>query len=167
MAQSENLAIESRVVVFTLGESRCALPLSCVEKVVRAVEISPLPRAPEIIMGVINIAGSLIPVINVRRRFRFPERELNINDRFIIAKTAIRQVALVVDFIDEISELTNEELVSAKQELPFATYLKGVAKVQGDLIMIYDLDQFLSLDEEQALNVAISSLSDAKSESDV
>ncbi len=151
-------------MVFTLGEPRCALPLARVKKVIRAVEISPLPGAPEIILGVINVAGTLIPVIDVRRRFRFPERELSIDDRYVIAETASRLVALVVDGVDEISEVTDEELVLAEQCQPFAEHLKGVAKIKGNLIMIYDLDQFLSLDEEQALNNAISSASSEKRE---
>ncbi|EKD82308.1 MAG: hypothetical protein ACD_39C01370G0002 [uncultured bacterium] len=158
MDLSERLIIQNKIVIFILGDFRCALSLSCVEKVIRAVEISPLPKAPEIVLGVINKAGTLIPVIDIRRRFRFPQRELSIDDRFVIAKTAKRLVAMVVDGVDEISELTDEELVSAKQELPFAEHLKGVAKIKGNLIMIYDLDQFLSLDEEQALGGAISAV---------
>lgn len=166
LAESEKLTLQNKVVIFTLGDFRCALPLSCVEKVVRAVEISPLPKAPEIILGVINKAGTLIPVIDIRRRFRFPQRELSIDDRYVIAKTAKRLVALVVDAVDEITELTDEELVPAEADLPFAEHLKGVAKIKGNLIMIYDLDQFLSLDEEQVLSSAISTISSEKRESD-
>ena len=156
MDQPEITLAPNKIVIFTLGEPRCALPLARVEKVVRAVEISPLPGAPEIILGVINVAGTLIPVIDVRRRFRFAERELSIDDRYIIARTASRLVALVVDSVDAISEITAEEMVLAERCQPFAEHLKGVAKIKGNLIMIYDLDQFLSLDEEQALSSAIS-----------
>lgn len=158
---------QNKIVIFTLGEPRCALPLARVERVIRAVEISPLPKAPDIILGVINAAGTLIPVIDVRRRFRFPERALSVNDRYIIAKTANRSVALVVDGVDEISEITAEEMVQAEQCQPFAEHLKGVAKIKGNLIMIYDLDQFLSLDEEQALDSAIAIASSWKRESGI
>jgi purine-binding chemotaxis protein CheW len=158
------ITVQNKIVIFTLGEPRCALPLSRVEKVIRAVEISPLPKAPDIVLGVINNAGVLIPVIDVRRRFRFPQRELSIDDRFVIAKTAKRLVALIVDAVDEITELTDEELVPAEADLPFAEHLKGVAKIKGNLIMIYDLDQFLSLDEEQSLSSAISTISSEKGE---
>jgi len=50
--------------------------------------------------------------------------------------------------------------VSAEQALPFAAYIQGVAKVEGDLVLIYDLDQFLSLDEEQVLDAALSEARD-------
>lgn len=156
--------MQNRIVIFTLGEPRCALPLSCVEKVVRAVEISPLPKAPDIVLGVINVTGKLVPVIDIRRRFCFPARELSVDDRFIIVRTAHRSVALVVDAVDEISELTDQEMMPVEQKPPFAEHLEGVAKVKGNLIMIYDLDQFLSLDEERTLSSAISDINSGEGE---
>lgn len=147
--------MQNMVVRFTIGEPCCALPLSCVEKVIRAVEISPLPHAPEIVMGVINSAGTMIPVINVRRRFHFSDRALSVCDRFIIARTARRLIAMVVDSVEGISELTDEEMIPVEQTPPFADHLSGVAKLQGNLIMIYNLDQFLNLDEEENLKNAL------------
>lgn len=157
--------MNNKIVIFTLGETRCALSLSRVEKVIRAVEISQLPKAPEIVLGVINYAGKLVPVIDVRRRFRFSPQEFSMDNRFILARTASRLVALIVDAVDEIAGLTSEEMVSTEQEIPFAEHLKGVAKIKGNLIMIYDLDQFLSLDEEQSLNSAIATVSSKESNS--
>jgi len=157
--------VNNKIVIFTLGETRCALSLSRVEKVIRAVEISQLPKAPEIVLGVISYAGKLVPVIDVRRRFRFSPQEFSMDNRFILARTASRLVALIVDAVDEIAGLTSEEMVSTEQEIPFAEHLKGVAKIKGNLIMIYDLDQFLSFDEEQSLNSAISAVSRKESNS--
>jgi purine-binding chemotaxis protein CheW len=63
-----------QLVVFTLGQQRYGLPLSSVERAARIVEITPLPNAPEIVLGVINVQGRLMPVVNLRHRFRLPER---------------------------------------------------------------------------------------------
>ena len=142
--------------MFALDEPRYALYLSSVERVVRAVEITPLPKAPEIVLGIINAQGRILPVLDIRKRFRLPAREMKPDDRFIIARTSRRQVALVVDSVVGVHELTEREMVSAKQALPFAQYLKGVAKVEDNLVLIHDLDQFLSLDEEQALDATLS-----------
>lgn len=144
------------IVLFTLDEPRYALYLSAVERIVRAVEVTPLPKAPEIVLGVINWQGRIIPVVDIRRRFRLPARETGPDDRFIIARAAQRQVALAADSVAGIRELTDQERVSAGQAVPFAENLKGVAKIDGDLILIYDLDRFLSLDEEQKLHAALS-----------
>jgi purine-binding chemotaxis protein CheW len=106
--------------MFTLDEPRYALYLSAVERVVRAVEITLLPKAPDIVLGVINWQGKIIPVIDVRKRFRLPEREMDPDDRFIIARAAQRQVALAADSVVGIRELTDQEMVSAKQAIHFA-----------------------------------------------
>jgi Chemotaxis signal transduction protein len=143
------------IVVFALDEPRYALLLSAVEKVVRAVEITPLPRAPEIVVGVINAQGRILPVLDIRKRFRLPAREMKPDDRFIIARTSRRQVALAVDSVVGVHELAEREMVSAKQTLPFTQYLKGVAKLEDNLVLIHDLDQFLSLDEERVLDTAL------------
>lgn len=143
------------IVVFALDELRYALLLSSVERVVRAVEITPLPKAPGIVLGIINVQGRIIPVIDVRQRFRLPAREIELDDRFIIASTPRRLVALVVDSVSGVRELADGQMVNVEQSLPFAEYLKGVAKLEDNLVLIHDLDQFLSLDEEKALDAAL------------
>ncbi len=146
---------EMMIFVFCLDEPRYALPLSAVERVVRAVEITPLPNAPGVILGAINVQGEIIPVVNVRERFRLPDREIRLDDHFILARTPKRTVALVADYVVGIRECAEGETVSAGQALPFVEFLKGVAKAEDNLILIYDLDMFLSLDEERALNSAL------------
>jgi len=144
------------IVIFSLDEPRYALPLSSVERVVRIVEITPLPKAPDIVIGVINMQGQVIPVINVRRRFHLPEREIRLEDQLIIARTAKRLVALVADSVSGVHKLEERELVIAKQDLPYAGYIEGVVKLEQGLFLICDLDQFLSLEEEKSLETALS-----------
>jgi purine-binding chemotaxis protein CheW len=160
MSSDLNYKNKNRIVVFVLDEQRYALLLSAVERVVRAVEITLLPKAPAVVLGVINVHGQVIPVVDARKRFRLPERGMDLNDRFIIAHTSRRRIALVVDSVLGIKELAEQESVSSDQVLPFAEYINGVAKVEGDLVLIYDLDEFLSLDEEYGLDVALSEVSD-------
>ena len=135
----------SQILVFTLDEPGYALDLSAVERVVRAVEVTPLPKAPEIVLG----------VIDVRKRFGLPPRETRLNDRFIIARTPRRNVALVVDSVAGLRKLADRDLAIAGQSLPFAEHLQGVTKIEDDLILIYDLDRFLSLEEERMLDEAL------------
>jgi purine-binding chemotaxis protein CheW len=152
---SIKLKDDMEIVVFSLDEPRYALDLSTVERVVRAVEVTPLPKAPEIVLGVINLQGRVVTVVDVRKRFRLPGREVNIDDRFIISRTSRRLVALMADDVIGVQKLGKQQILSADQDLPFAEYIKGVAKVDKDLILIYDLDRFLSLDEEWKLDEAL------------
>jgi purine-binding chemotaxis protein CheW len=69
------------LILFSLDERRFALPLRSVERVVRAVDITPLPDAPQMVLGVIDVQGEIVSVINLRRRCRMPERELQLTDQ--------------------------------------------------------------------------------------
>lgn len=144
------------VLEFFLDKLRYALPLSVVERVVRAVEITPLPKAPPIVLGVINAKGTILPVIDIRSRFRLPSREIACDDRFILARTPIRVVALAADGVSGIRKVADDAIANAREALPFAGYLRGVAAIDDGLVMISDLDRFLSLDEEEYLDVALS-----------
>jgi purine-binding chemotaxis protein CheW len=147
--------ITDQIVVFTLDEQLYALPLPTVARVIHAVEIRHLPKAPEIISGIINIQGQIIPVADIRKRFGLAEREIELDDRMIIADTGKRKVALFVDAVTGIKDMATRQFVNSKEALPFAGYIRGVAKIDDELILIYDLEQFLSLDEEKELEHAL------------
>lgn len=119
------------------------------------IEITPLPTAPEIVIGVVNIHGAVIPVLNVRKRFRLPERAPDLGDQLIIARTARRIVALVVDTVSDVVALQSEELVAPDSILPQLEHVEGVVRFDDGMVFIQDLDAFLSLEEEQALEAAI------------
>lgn len=148
----------SQLVIFILDDRRYALPLAVVERIIRAVEITPLPKAPDIVLGLINWRGRIIPVMNLRRRFRLPERDLRLSDHFIVARTARRVVALVADAVTGIMVCPADALTPAQEVLPRLRYLAGVVTLEDGLILIHDLDQFLSLEEEEALTAAMSEL---------
>ena len=79
-----------QLVVFTLDSQRFALPLSAVERAIRIIEIVPLPKAPDIVIGVINLHGQIIPVVNIRKRFNLSEKEVNLNDHIVISHSKKR-----------------------------------------------------------------------------
>ena len=151
----ESLLISDQIVVFHLDEQSFALPLSAVEKVIHAVEISYLPKAPEIIIGIINVKGQLIPVADIRKRLGLFSREMDPNNQLIIANTGKRQVAIMVDNVIGIRRLETGQLIATKDVCPFIENVRGVAKVEDGLIIIYNLEKFLSLDEEKELEQAL------------
>jgi purine-binding chemotaxis protein CheW len=146
---------KKKIVLFSLDEPRYALYLSVDERVIRAVEITPLPKAPDIIIGVINFHGEIIPVINIRMRFRLPSREITLEDQFIIARISKRHLAITVDSVEGVYELEDHQVVDTEEAFPFTDYLSGIAKIETNIVLINDLENFLSLDEEQKLDSAL------------
>lgn len=143
------------LVLFTLDDQRYALHLSAVERAVRAVEVTPLPKAPDIVSGVVNVQGRIVPVINIRRRFHLPEQDLRLSDQIVIARTSNRIVAVIVDAVIGVTEIPEKEIVSPEKIVPRTQYVEGVAKLEDGLVLIHDLDQFLSFDEERALEASL------------
>ncbi len=146
---------------FTLGHQRYALRLAAVERVVRVVEIVPLPRAPEIVLGVINMQGRVIPVVDTRKRFALPARRLTLDDHLIVARTPRRSVALLVDRVGGALDCAAADVVAGAEVLPAMAYVDAVAKLADGTILIHDLADFLSLDEEAGLDAAVDAAAEA------
>jgi len=144
------------LVVFTLDEERFALPFSDVARIIRVVEITTLPEAPEVILGVINIQGQITPVINLRKRFHLSKREMGLSDQFIIARTPKRSVALLVDAVTDVIERSERQFTISEEILPgLKEYIEGVVRLEDGIILICNLAQFLSLDEKETLDAAM------------
>lgn len=151
----ENTGATDSLVVFRLDDQRYALALPIVERVLRMVEIVPFPKAPEIVSGAIDVQGQLLPVLNVRRRFRLPERGATSRDQLVIARTRRRRVVLAVDAVEGVIDPPAAERVPAAAVAPGLDYVRGVTRLEPHgLIFIHDLETFLSLDEERALETA-------------
>jgi purine-binding chemotaxis protein CheW len=146
------------LVRFHLDGRKHALFLSAVIRIIRIVEIASLPKAPEIVAGIINFQGQVIPVFDIRRRFRLPPREASLDDPMIIATTAKRTVSLMVDSVDDVIEIPEERITAAGQILPELGYVEGVLKTEDGMVLIHDLEKFLSLPEEKALENALEAL---------
>jgi purine-binding chemotaxis protein CheW len=145
----------NKVVVFRLAGRRYALPLVAVERIVRAVEVIPLPGAPLVVLGLIDMHGCVLPVISLRRRFGLHEREIEVSDQFLIAGTARRPVVLVIDEVEGVIECEASAIVRSESIAPGLQLFEGVAILKDGLALIHDLTKLLSLDEMHALEEAM------------
>ena len=144
-----------QLVVFTLDSLRFALPLSAVERAIRIIEIVPLPKAPDIVIGVINLHGQIIPVVNIRKRFNLSEKEVNLNDHIVISHSKKRLLGILVDNITGVLEFPEHKIITADKIISGIEYVEGVVKLEDGIILIHDIDKFLSLEEEKALTDAV------------
>jgi purine-binding chemotaxis protein CheW len=151
---------EARWLTFVLDAQRFALPLETVERVIRAVEITALPLAPDAVAGVIDVGGRILPVFNLRRRLRLCDRPLTPKDQFILARTARRDVVLLVDTVLELTETPPDAMnrappVGVSDDPADLAPLAGVLVLPDGMVLIEDLDRFLSPDEDRALESAL------------
>jgi purine-binding chemotaxis protein CheW len=142
------------LLVFALDEQRFALPLEVVDRVVRAVEIVPLPGAPLMVSGVINVHGEILPVINLRVRCGLPDREIDLDDQFIIAHTPSRTVALHVDSTQVIHSKL-EECVATDHNVPDCVSVKQMVKGSDQLILVYSIESLLTPEDDHILGTVL------------
>jgi purine-binding chemotaxis protein CheW len=149
------MAANNQLVVFTLDEQSFALNLSNVERIVRAVEVTPLPDAPEVILGVINIEGRVVPVVNTRKRLGMPEKDIELQDLFIIVRENGRSLALLADQVKPVLEVPDEELVLPDRVLPGIGYVQGVAKIDDGMLVVLRLETIMSLTDQKLVLAAL------------
>jgi purine-binding chemotaxis protein CheW len=145
----------SQFVVFRLDEQRYAMSLAAVARVVPAMEITVLPNAPPLVLGIIDIEGQVLPVFNLRRRLQLLERALRPADQLVIARTSRQTVALIVDEAQMVLAVSPVEIAAVREIAPKVEPVVGVIKLPDGLVLIHDLEKFLSWDEAETLDKAL------------
>jgi purine-binding chemotaxis protein CheW len=99
--------------------------------------------------------GRIIPVVNIRKRFRLPEREIELTDQIVILQAKKNTIGAVVDTVSGVFEYPEQKIINPENILPGIEYIEGVVKLEDGLILIHNIDRFLSLEEERMLNGAM------------
>jgi purine-binding chemotaxis protein CheW len=144
-----------QLLVFVLDDRQFAVDLSVVVRVARMVEISPLPQAPDMVLGLINVQGQIIPVVSVRKPCGLPDRPPHLNDRLIILKMPARTFALLVDEVVGIVHRGEQEVVTAQQLFPGVDAVDGVVKYDDDIVLIQNMERLLHLEDEGKVGEAM------------
>ena len=148
-------ASSSSLIVFRIGDQDFAVGVAAIERVLRAVEIAPLPEAPRGVRGVINLQGRIVPVFDLGSRFGQPAREVRASDHLLIAHTHWRTVALLVDAVVGVVPRCDAQITSAAEILPDLACVSGVMKLAGGLVLVHDVERFLSIEDHAALQLAL------------
>jgi len=144
------------LVIFRLDDQRYALELLRVERVLPRVALTPFPKAPALVDGVFDFQGELVPAINLRRRFRWPERAPRLEDQLLVVRTPRRRLALVIDAVENVISVSAAELTAPADIVPGLEFVRGVVRLPREgIVFVHDLDQLLSLEEEARLEAAL------------
>jgi purine-binding chemotaxis protein CheW len=144
---------ELQIVVCELADEHYGLDIARVYEIIRHQPITPVPRAPSFVKGVINLRGRIIPVVDLRGRFGMPETEGTKETRIVVAESGSTRVGLVVDSVSEVL-LVPVESVEGTPEVAAgadAEYLRGIAKLGDRLVLLLELDGLFGLEERHAL----------------
>ena len=140
------------LVLFRLDDQRYALFLTAVERVIRAVAVTPVPETPAFVLGLVNLTGQLLPVFSLRRCLGLPDRPIRPADQFVILRTSRLTLAIMVDEVQGLSVVNAAQTVAVEDALPGGECrVHGLAKIDGDIILIYDLETLISQEDQERI----------------
>lgn len=136
-------------VTFRLEEEVYGINVMLVQEVLRVTEIAPVPGAPSYVIGIINLRGNVVTVIDTRMRFGLGAKEMDDATRIVIIETAHQTVGIVVDSVAEVVDVYGHEIETAPNvgNDETARYIEGVVSRDDELLILVDLNKLLTDDE--------------------
>ena len=141
------------ILLFAVGGLKHALPLSGVERVELAAEVTPLPEAPHVVIGALNVRGRILAVLSMRRRLHLPERGVTAEDWIIIVQSSRRRIALIVDEVMGVRSTKPGDFTNADTLSEGLGCVVGALISEEGIVLIHDLELFLSEEDEKALEM--------------
>jgi len=112
-----------------------------------------VPNAPVFIDGIINLRGDIIPIVNLKKRFNIPEKKVDSETRIIINKIKGKDIGFVVDEASQVIKIDDADIEEAPDIIKGADrqYISGVGKVEGQIVILLNLEKILSEEEQKAV----------------
>lgn len=152
LLEQEEDTQKDKFLTFILGNESYGIEIKHVTEIIGIQPVTEVPELPEYIRGIINLRGKIIPVMDVRLRFRKPYREYNDRTCVIVIDIKDVPIGLIVDSVAEVLSIPESEIVSPPEVSKNSNkYIKGIGKVDSEVKLILDCDKLLN--EEEAENL--------------
>jgi purine-binding chemotaxis protein CheW len=147
--------MEHQLVVFNIAEEHYGVDIAAVESIIKIQAITKVPHAPRYVEGVTNLRGTVLPVMDMRKRFGLTMRQETKDSRIIVVGMGHLTVGMIVDAVHEVLRVPAEDI---EPPSPMVTtldsaFITGIAKVGERLIILLDLAKVLSIHEQAELQV--------------
>ncbi len=141
------------LVTFSLGEEEYGMEAAQVQEIVALSRITALPNLPDFVKGLVNLRGSVVPVMDLAARFGLPVRPYGPHTAVVVVRTGGRTMGVIVEAVNDVVELCDEE-VQPLPDLPVRVdtrFIRGIGRKDDRFIILVDVNRVLSLDELEAL----------------
>ncbi len=152
MAEEKNNAREERqLVVFDLANEAYGVDIMAVQSIIRMQPITKVPRTMHYVEGVINLRGTVIPVVDLRKRFSLIVTEESKDSRIVVVDINGQEVGMIVDAVTEVLRVSGDAIEPPSSVISGAdsAYLLGIAKLEEKLVILLDLDQVFTKGDKQ------------------
>ncbi|WP_404361842.1 chemotaxis protein CheW [Marinobacter sp.] len=133
-------------VTFRLDEETYGIGVMQIQEVLRFTEIAPVPGAPDYVLGIINLRGNVVTVIDTRRRFGLADAEVTDASRIVVMESSNQVMGILVDSVAEVVYLKSSEIETAPNvgNEESARFIQGVCNKNGELIILVEFDKMLA-----------------------
>jgi purine-binding chemotaxis protein CheW len=151
---SDNNGEVLRWVTFHLDNEVYGVNVMQVQEVLRYTEIAPVPGAPDYVLGIINLRGNVVTVIDTRMRFGLQPETVTESTRIVIIEAEKQVIGILVDSVAEVVDLNSSDIDPAPNvgTEESAKFIKGVSNRENELLILIDLDKLLSDDEWEEIS---------------
>ena len=137
------------ILIFEVEGQRHGLPVATVQELLPALSILPLSGTASGVEGVINLRGTIVPVVDVRKRLGMPTRPLALSDHFIVVRSGKSQRVLHVDHATELVRLDAGALSSVETQGSNGAHSTRVAKVKDGMVVVHELSDLLATSDDE------------------
>jgi purine-binding chemotaxis protein CheW len=150
MSEEQSLSSEIQLVIFKLGQEEYGVSILQVQEIKRITDITRVPHTPEYITGVINLRGSVLPVIDLKKRLNLPGQVSTEDTRIIIVKVKEISIGMIVDAVSEVMTIKEQDIDSPEVVAGSisANYLSGVGKLENRLLILLNLEEIIGMGQE-------------------
>ncbi|MFC9596867.1 chemotaxis protein CheW [Peribacillus butanolivorans] len=143
-----NLVQDMKVIVFQIKDKEYAIPVDKVSGIEKLLHITRVPKAVQLVKGVINLRGVITPIIDLRVRFGLEELEYNDSTRIIVVILDDMEVGLIVDSANDVLDIPVDSIEPQPEVVGHSAseYISGVAKIEKRLLVLFNLEKALSLE---------------------
>ena len=136
-------------VTFQLDHETYGINVMQIQEVLRYTEIAPVPGAPDYVLGIINLRGNVVTVIDTRKRFGLSESEVTDQTRIVVIEVDNQVVGILVDSVAEVVYLRQSEMETAPNvgNEESAKFIQGVCNKNGELIILVEFEKMMSEEE--------------------
>ncbi|OHD98084.1 MAG: chemotaxis protein CheW [Sulfurimonas sp. RIFCSPHIGHO2_12_FULL_36_9] len=140
---------KARYLTFFLGDEQYGIAIERVKEIIAMMKITAVPKTPQFMRGVINLRGSIIPVVDTRLRFAMPSREADMHTAIIIVEIDKINIGFIVDHVEEVASIDESNLSEPPK---FGSYIdtdfiSAVAQMGENVVMILDVLKLFEADE--------------------
>lgn len=152
-AEKQTDAQKGQYLTFTIENESYGVDIKSVTEIIGMQAITPMPELPSYVLGIINLRGKIIPVMDIRLRFKKQQKEFNNRTCVIVVDIKGISVGLIVDSVSDVLSISETEIVPPPEVTKGSNkYICGIGKVENEVVLLLDCDKLINDEDAESIS---------------